>query len=111
MTQTTTEPLYRSLEYEEGATQEACKGVVEPSALIAHARWRAQTLSGEYVRDPMTIAPGRNRRHDVREELADALNHLLWDGQEHIEDEERVHWNKQAIRHIALAYDCLNKED
>ena len=108
---TTTEPLYRSLEYEKGATEQACKGVVDPSALIEHARWRAQTLSGEYVRDPMLIAPGRNRRHDGREELTDCLNHLLWDSQEHIEDEERVHRNMQAIRHVALAYECLKEED
>jgi hypothetical protein len=101
------EPLLRSLEFERGVTQQASKGYVDPSDLIAHAEHRAQTLCGEYVRDPMHILPGRNRRRDVREELADARNHLLWDSQEHLEDEERAHENLYVLRLIVMAYDRL----
>ena len=106
-----TEPLIRSLEFERGVTQQAAKGVVDPSRLIEHAEIRARTLSGEYVCDPMHIAVGRDRRRDVREELADARNHLLWDMQAHLEDEDRSERSLLALRHIAYAYTLLEEED
>lgn len=108
---TVTAPLLRSLEFERGVTAQACKGVVDPSMLIEQSERRAQTLSGEYVCHPMHIAPGRNRRRDVRQELEDARNHLLWDTQEHLEDEDRCAENLIALRHIALAYTRLQEED
>ena len=106
---TATEPLYRSMEFERGVTEQAAKGVVDPSGLIEHAEIRARSLSGEYVSDPMLIAAGRDRRRDVREELADARNHLLWDTQAHLEDEDRAHENLIALRHICLAYSLLEE--
>jgi hypothetical protein len=103
--------MFRSIEFERGTTHQAAKGATDPSRLIEHAEARARTLCGEYVRDPMHVQTGRDRRRDVREELADARNHLLWDTQEHLEDEERAHRNLIALRHIALAYARLEEED
>ena len=104
-------PLIRSLEFERGATEQACKGVCDPSRVIAHAENRAGGyLSGQYVRDPMHVATDRDRRREVREELADARNHLLWDMQTHLEDDERCHADLIALRHICLAYTRLLEE-
>jgi hypothetical protein len=103
--------LYRSLEFERGVTQQAAKGYVDPSNLIRHAESRAERLSGEYVADHMHVAPGRDRRRDVREELADARNHLLWDSQAHLEDEERATSNLRALTLICMAYKELEEED
>ena len=107
---TTSEPLLRSLEFERGVTYQACKGVCDPSRLLEHAQTRSQTLSGEYVTDPMFIATGKDRRREAREELADCLNHLLFDSLEHIEDEERTYENLVAIRGIAAVYQRLEVE-
>ena len=104
-------PLVRSLEFERGGTHEACKGHVDPSDLIEHAEIRAQTLSGEYVHHPMYIATGRDRRRDVREELADARNHALWDAQEHLENDERRERTLRGLLYIALAYREFQEED
>ena len=104
-------PLVRSLEFERGVTEQAARGAVDPSRLIAHAENRAGgALAGAYVRDPRLVAVGRDRRREVREELADARNHLLWDSQTHLEDEQRCHENLIALRFIALAYDRLMEE-
>ena len=104
-------PFVRSLEFERGGTHEACKGYVDPSDLIEHAEIRARTLSGEYVRDPMHIATGRDRRRDVREELADARNHALWDAQAHLEDDERRERTLRGLLYIALAYREFQEEN
>jgi hypothetical protein len=101
------DPLIRSLEFERGVTQQACKGVCDPAKIIEHSENRAAVLSGEYVSDPMHVATGRDRRREVREELCDARNHLLWDTQEHLEDEERAAENLVALRLITLAYNRL----
>ena len=106
-----TEPFYRSLEFERGVTHQAAKGVVDPSRLIEHAENRARVLSGEYVRDPMHIAPGKDRLREAREEAADMRNHLIWAMQERIEDEDFAHRARFALRHICLAYDLLTEED
>lgn len=105
-----TEPLLRSLEFERGVTEQACKGIVNAAPIIDHAEIRARNLSREYVSDFMWIATGRDRRHDVREELADARNHLIWDMQQNIEDEQRAWQSMRALRHIALAYDLLLRD-
>ena len=107
----TAEPLIRSLEFERGGTREACKGYVDPSDLIRHAENRAERLSGEYVTNPMHVATGRDRRRDVREELADARNHALWDAQEHLEDDERRERTRRGLLYIALAYREFQEED
>lgn len=104
------EARYRSLEFERGVTEQAARGHVDPSSLIEYAERRARTLSSEYVSDPMHIAPGRNRRKDAREELADCRNHLLWDSQAHLDDEEHAASNLRALRLICMAYHELEEE-
>lgn len=91
------------LEVEREATEEAARGVADPTALIQHSETRAKVLSGEYVDDPMLIKPGKDRPREVREELSDARNHLVFHFQEHPED-ERNHRYLLALRYIALAY-------
>jgi hypothetical protein len=105
------EPLVRSLEFERGITQQACKGITDPARLIEHAEHRAQTLHGEYVVDPMHVRQGLDRRREVREELVDARNHLVWDTQEHLDDEDRAAENLITLRLICLAYARLSQED
>lgn len=105
-----TQPMIRSIEFERGATEQAAKGVMDPSRLIQHAETRAHSLSGEYVRNPMHVAGGRDRRRETREELADARNHLLWDTQHYLGDEDRVHRNMIALRHVCLAYRALTDD-
>lgn len=102
-----TEPLLRSLEFERGITQQACKGITDPSGLIEHAENRARNLSHEYVQDHRWIQAGRNRRRDAREEFVDARNHLVWDTQTNIEDDERAYENLIVIRFAVLAYNRL----
>lgn len=50
----------------------------DPTALIEHAETRAHDLSSEYTPDPLLVREDRDRPHDVREELADGRNHLVW---------------------------------
>lgn len=75
----------RNLAFERDITHHAARGLVDPNPLIAFAEARARGLSGEYVPDPMLIAPGRDRARDVREEIADARNHLVWWLEENLE--------------------------
>lgn len=107
----TTKPLLRSLEFERGTTEQACKGVVDPSEIIAKAEFRAQQLSGEYVHDPMWIQPGRDRRREAREEALDFRNHILWDCLEHIEDEDRCLENVRALGKVCEAYELIKDRD
>lgn len=102
--------LPRSLELERELTNEAAKGAVDASRLIEHAEARASSLSGEYVPDPMLIAPGRDRLRDVREELADARNHLCWWLQAHVGD-EKADDALIGLRFVCLAYDRLLVDD
>lgn len=82
---------------------------MDPGDLIQFAQTRALRLSGEYVDDPMTIRVGRDRPRDVREELADAVNHTTFHIQEHPED-PRNHDYLIGLRFIALAYEHFKVE-
>ena len=99
-------PIRRNLVLERQITEEACRGAVDPESFIEHAEARAQTLSGEYVDDPMLIKEGRNRVLDAREEAVDARNHLVFWFQEHPEAYERE-LVLEALKHFALAYEIL----
>jgi hypothetical protein len=99
----------RNLEFERDITQHCAKGVCDPSDLIEHAESRAQRLSGEYVTDPMLVARHRDRPLDVREELADARNHLVWWLEDHLDDPTLNH-KQEALRLIILAYQLLGDE-
>lgn len=95
----------RNLTVEREITQTACEGHngVDPEPLIAYSEVRAAVLSGGYVNHPLEVLTGRDRSRDVREELADARNHLVW----HIEDypghPDRPRW-MTALRLICEAY-------
>lgn len=105
--------LRRDLEREREITREAARGVADPDRLIQHAEARAIRLSGEYVGDPMLIAPGRDRLKDVREELADARNHIVfWFATHpHAWGSEQEHDLLIVLRHVALAYGVLERLD
>jgi hypothetical protein len=96
----------RNLDLERELTHEAARGAVDPTRLIEHSEARASSLSGEYVPDPMLIAPGRDRLRDVREELSDSRNHLCWWLQAHVGD-DRQDDALICLRFICLAYDRL----
>lgn len=102
-------PIRRNLELERAITLEATRLVSDPSRLIEHAETRAIRLSAEYVGDPMLIAPGRDRVRDVREEIADARNHVVFWFQENPGEigSERAQDLLVALRHLALAYDRI----
>lgn len=72
--------------------------------LLEHAEHRSLNLHGEYVPDPMLIAPSRDRPLDVREELADAVNHGRWWLQEN-RDHPRAGRRRFALALIARAYE------
>lgn len=102
----------RSLDFERGFTELAAKGVANHEPIRIHAESRALRLSGEYVPDPMLVQTGRNRLRDVREELADARNHLCWLAEERqaAGDDDGAHAAAQALRHVILAYDVLRED-
>jgi hypothetical protein len=105
--------MRRILEFERAATYNAANGYCDPERLIVHAETRAHHLSGEYVNDPMDILPGRDRLRDVREELADGRNHLVWwlqERQQNDPDDDRIDLALEALGYIALAYDRLSEE-
>ena len=104
-------PLYRSLEFERGVTQQAARGAVDPSRLISHAEQRINAASASYTRDPMQVAPGRDLMRDVREELADARNYALWAMQQNLEDEDFCHEALIGLRFIALAYERFSRDE
>lgn len=105
------QPLRRNLQLERDITLEATRSVSDPSRLIEHAETRAIRLSAEYVGDPMLIAPGRDRVRDVREEIADARNHVVFWFQENPGEigSELAHDLLIALRHLALAYDRITR--
>lgn len=96
----------RNLLFERDITRKCAEGVADPTGLIQHAETRARTLSQEYVHHPELVQVGRDRIQDVREELADARNHLCWGLEEHLEDGHVRRW-QIALRHIILAYQAL----
>ena len=98
------EPVYRNLTFERDLTEHACHGYVDPDRLIEHAELRARTLSGEYVRDPMLIMPGRNRPLDAREELVDCRNHVVFEAQLNPEN-PRLPNLLVAMRLAVMGYD------
>lgn len=77
--------------------------------LIEHAEHRSLNLHGEYVTDPMMIAPARDRGLDVREELADAVNHGRWWLQEN-PDHRHAGRRRFALGLIARAYQLWEDE-
>lgn len=98
----------RNPKLEREIVTEACRGTTDPTALLEHAQARARTLSAEYVADPMLIAEGRKRRKDMREELADCVNHGLFDWQTHPGDPD----NELLLEVFALvsqAYSLLSQ--
>jgi hypothetical protein len=98
--------ILRNLDLERDITEYACRGAVDPAPLIQHSEVRAARLSGEYVQNPQHILPGRNRRRDVREELADVRNHLVFLLQEEPEAEDRQDL-LIVLRLAAIAYDRI----
>lgn len=104
-----TPKLLRILALEREFTEEACRGVTNPIGLITHAETRCQALSAEYVEDPLEIRRGLDRLLEAREELADARNHLVFDMQEHLGDEERLNELLYIVQGIAILYNRLAK--
>ncbi len=96
----------RDLDWERKALESAVNLHMPPEALdvlMSHAERRSIELSGEYVPDPMRVQVGRNRLCDVREELADAVNHARWWIEENREHDE-MHAVMLALREIGRAY-------
>lgn len=100
----------RSLAYEREATREAARGLADPTSIIHHAESRSLRLSSEYVTDPMLVSITRDRVDDVREELADARNHLVWWLEEHHADHPLAPQRLEALGLIVLAYEKLADE-
>lgn len=96
----------RDLERERLITREASSAFIDPSALIYHAERRAQVLCGEYVDDPLLVRTDRDRLRDVREELEDARNHLVWHLEDH-PDDGRATDLLEALRGIVWVYQKL----
>lgn len=103
------EPVRRVLELEREATEEAAKGAAYVAELILHSETRANSLSSKYVPDSMLIRPGRDRARDVREEIADARNHIVFHLQEHPEDPRNERF-LQGLRYLALAYNFFEDD-
>lgn len=102
--------IARNIPLEREFTYEATKGLdVDPWRAIVHAETRARTLSHEYVSNPRLILTGRDRVHDVREEIVDARNHIVFWFQEHLDEvgSEQAHDMQIALRHLLLAYEVL----
>jgi hypothetical protein len=99
----------RLLSLEQEFTETACRGICNPTGLLTHAQTRSRALCGEYVADPMEILSGLNRPQEAREELADCLNHMLFDMQTHLGDEERLAILMRVTQYVALAYHELGK--
>ena len=93
----------RDLADERLIVDRAVRGMVDTHRLLAHCRSRAKSLSGEYVQDPMQVRVGMDRVAEVTEEVADAVNHLVWGLQE---NPDLVGGNK-ALELLAMAYDAL----
>ena len=100
----------RNLDLEREITHQACRGFADPTALIVHAETRALRLSGEYVDDAMLVRSDRDRPTDVREELADARNHLVWWIEDNT-DHPTIDAKLGALRFIGLAYQALQDDD
>lgn len=96
----------RNVAFEREVTEHAAHGAVDPKVLIRRSERRAASLSGEYVKDSMDVALGRDRLLDTREELEDARNHLVWWLEENPEH-EKTHDALIALRFFALGYDRL----
>lgn len=102
----------RNVELEREFTREAAKGIVDPTALIEFSEARIMRLCGKYVDDPAYVRMGRDRLHDMREELSDCRNHgVFWQEENIGVDEDQERRVAQAQRHVAIAYDLLLDED
>jgi hypothetical protein len=93
----------RNLILEREITEHAARGLADPEALIRHAETRAARLCGEYVTDAMLVATDRNRLREVREELADARNHLVWWLEDHAEHPD-LPAAMRALGRVVVAY-------
>lgn len=93
----------RNLDFERDITYHAVRGVITPDEFVAHAEERANGLSSEYVTDPMLVQEGRDRIEDVREELLDARNHIVW-WLERNTAHPLVPARLRALKRIVLAY-------
>jgi hypothetical protein len=96
----------RNLQFERDVTEQAARGYVDPRSLICHAETRARSLCGEYVTNPMLVLQGRDRILDVREELVDARNHIVWWLEDNLDDPtaaQKLH----ALQLICIAYAAL----
>lgn len=96
----------RDVVNERDLVEHACRGVVDPEALITHAQTRAQNQSGEYVNHPGLVRTDVNRAREAREELADCVNYLVWELQD-TEDESTRTSRLRAIQALAVAYNEL----
>ena len=100
----------RDITLERDLTKHAARGLADPSPLITHAETRAGShLSAEYVPDPMLIAADRDRIREVREELADARNHLVWWLIANV-DHDLAPQRLGALQAICLAYQRLAED-
>lgn len=103
-------PVRRVPELEREIVEEAARGAVDPDDMIRFAQTRAIQLSGEYVKDPLTILPGRDRPRDAREELADTVNHVTFHIQEHPDDPRNPDY-LIGLRFVALAYEYFKVDE
>lgn len=102
MTDRPTRP--RNVELERVLTNEAARGHADPERLILHAETRAMRLHGEYTSDPMLVDTTRNRPCEVREEIADARNHVIWWIEDNLGDEEIARAGMECLRDLTRAY-------
>lgn len=94
---------YRDLQGERDLIEHAARGVVDPDRLIDHARCRSMSLSGEYVPHPMLVRTDVDAPRDVREELADAINRIVWWLQDH-PDHPHAPRRLQSLKALVVEY-------
>lgn len=100
----------RDLDLEREITRHAARGYANPERIIEIAEFRASSASGEYVTDPMLLAPGKDWVHEAREELVDARNYLTWWLCENVGN-ELAESRLRALRCVLLAFQELEDED
>lgn len=101
----------RDLESEGQLIRDAAKGVTDPEPLIAFAQGRANKLSGPYVPDPMLVRTDVNQPREIREELADGANRLVWWLQDQPELGRSADRRRAALRHLVIAYDLIASDE
>jgi hypothetical protein len=97
----------RNLDHEREFIEHAARGVVNPDRLIEFCQMRAGTLSGEYVPDPMLVRLDVDQPLEVREEIADGINRLVWWLEDHLAVEGLRDRRMAALRHLVMAYDLI----